>query len=461
MQSLGDARIPRLPNRRRANAIRLPLNRLSFAPSRVLPSPCTAGRHQTMQYFTTQLSGHQQTAQSLRASQYRTRKKRRRHAEASDSSSSESEADVVPGNETDIPPSPFPHAPARPVKQQLTGRKLHEEIAKPPSRLYAVDALAKSPSTQQKNEATTLRKTHLNVLSTVMHRCLLEGDYERAGRAWGMLLRTRVTGGHYVDPRNHGRWGVGAEILLRREPQTAFNHVGSTSIDQHTFTQSTFSPAGFELAREYYERLIVQHPYRKLAPHTVDERTFYPAMFSLWIFEVCEKSRCAKKKVEEDRARHHSRSTSPNSMLDESGVLSDLRAEEEAIEVEELASATEIAERLDQLVASPPFDKQASLLHLRGHIGLWRGALLLGKTTDDDDWELDTGKGPGENHILTTAEQLSRISNCQRELEQAQQFLTRSEVNGASHQIEALASVDIKLKQLSRQSAQLRDDNGS
>ncbi|OAL03358.1 hypothetical protein IQ06DRAFT_314239 [Phaeosphaeriaceae sp. SRC1lsM3a] len=348
-----------------------------------------------MQYFTTQLSGHQQTAHSLRASQYRTRKKRRRHAEASDSSSSESEADVVPGNETDIPPSPFPHAPARPVKQQLTGRKLHEEIAKPPSRLYAVDALTKSASIQQKNEATTLRKTHLNVLSTVMHRCLLEGDYERAGRAWGMLLRTRVTGGHYVDPRNHGRWGVGAEILLRREPQTASNHVGSTSIDQHTFTQSTFSPAGFELAREYYERLIVQHPYRKLAPHTVDERTFYPAMFSLWIFEVCEKS-------------------------------NDLRAEEEAIEVEELASATEIAERLDQLVASPPFDKQASLLHLRGHIGLWRGALLLGKTIDDDDWELDTGKSPDENHILTTAEQLSRISNCQRELEQAQQFLKRA-----------------------------------
>ncbi|KAH7382507.1 hypothetical protein DE146DRAFT_623629 [Phaeosphaeria sp. MPI-PUGE-AT-0046c] len=378
-----------------------------------------------MQYFTTQLSGHQQT--TLRASQHRTRKKRRRPGQHDHSSSSEPEADAAPGHESDIPPFPFPHAPVAPPKQHLSGRKLHQEIANPPSRLYSVNALTTSDSSEQKSEATSLRKTHVNVLSTVMHRCLLEGDYQRAGRAWGMLLRTRVAGGHYVDPRNHGRWGIGAEILLRREPQTVSSQFGTSGIDQEAFNQSMFSPAGFELAREYYERLIVQHPYRKLTPHTVDERTFYPAMFSLWIYE--------------------------------SGVPRDLRAQEEAIEVEELASATEIAERLDQLVASPPFDKQANLLHLRGHLGLWRGALLLGKTTGDGDWEMDTSESFDEDRPANPAEQLSQISNCQRELQQAQQFLNRAEANGASQHTTTLASVDIKLRQLARMSAQLRSDD--
>lgn len=412
-----------------------------------------------MQYFTTQLSGPQQTSQSLRASQYRARKKRRRHGEQSSSSSSESEAGAVSADESDIPPSPFPHAPARPPKQLLRGRKLHEELAKPSSRLYAVNALTTGNATEQNSEATSLRKTHLNVLSTVMHRCLLEGDYERAGRAWGMLLRTRVSGGHYVDPRNHGRWGIGAEILLWREPGIASSQVASQSSNQEPFSQSMFSPAGFELAREYYERLIVQHPYRKLTPLSVDERTFYPAMFSLWIYEACEKSKRAREKLEAESIRRPSSSTPSDSMLDEPHISRDLRAQEEAIEVEELASATEIAERLDQLVASPPFDKQASLLHLRGHIGLWRGALLLGKTTDDDDWEMDTTEDLDEERPTSTAEQLSRIANCQRELQQAQQFLRRAEANGASQQIATLASVDIKLRQLAKQSARLRGDD--
>ncbi|KAF1913332.1 hypothetical protein BDU57DRAFT_409696, partial [Ampelomyces quisqualis] len=329
-----------------------------------------------MQHFATQLSGTQQTTHSLRARQCRPRRKRRRGDHHHDSPSPGPEppaasrawpetaqlrvAGLLSGDTPEPPPAPFPHAPARVAKEPCGPGKLQEEIAHPPSRLYAVSALSARDSLSRHGEATSLRKTHLNVLSTLMHRCLLEGDYERAGRAWGMLLRTHVAGGHPVDPRNHGRWGIGAEILLRREH------------NDQSVSPELFSQQGFALAREYFDRLIVQHPNRKPTPNAVDERTFYPAMFSLWILETCEKK---------DSIMHHDR--------DAPGM----RAREDAIQIEELARATEIAERLDQLISSPPFDKQASLLHLRGHVSLWVSALLLDKATDDENSDMDVTYG--------------------------------------------------------------------
>jgi hypothetical protein len=434
-----------------------------------------------MQYFTTQLNAHQQTTHTLRASQYRPLKKRRRGEEHAESSSPEPEdntlstskphlhashdspelaqlrvAGLLPEATSDIPPLPFPHAPARTPKERNRARKIQEEIAQPPSRLYAINALSKGDSINKQSEATSLKKTHLNVLSAVLHRCLLEGDYERAGRAWGMLLRTQVAGGNPVDPRNHGRWGIGAELLLRRDANMMEGDSNAPPSNQQSPSQAMFSEEGFALAREYFERLIVQHPNRKLMPHAIDERTFYPAMFSLWIFEVCEKSRRAREKNQENTRGLRSRSMSLDSVLGETYNADDLQAREDAIQVEELVAATEIAERLDQLVASPPFDKQASLLHLRGHVGLWVSILLLGQTSTDEDWDMDTTNTSDEDVSLSTAEQLTRIANCQRGLQQAQQFLLRAEANGASRQIATLASVDIKLRQLTRKSATLR-----
>jgi hypothetical protein len=423
-----------------------------------------------MQYFTTQLSNNQQTIHSLRASQYRKPSKRRRGEQRDGSSSPEPEvrdnstsrgqsyvshapaeiaqlhvAGLLPEDEYEIPPSPFPHAPIKVAKERHGARNVQKEIAKPPTRLYAVNAASKGESINKQSEATSLRKTHLSVLSTVMHRCLLEGDYERAGRAWGMLLRTQVAGGHSVDPRNHGRWGIGAETLLRRKAAAAANQQHVSPPEQQTRSEDVFSKEGFELAREYYERLIIQYPNRKLSPHAVDERTFYPAMFSLWIFEVCEKSKRARRNAEDRDHRSRSRSRSIDSVL--GNDPNSARAREDAIQIEELAKATEIAERLDQLIASPPFDKQASLLQLRGHVGLWISTILIGETAEDDDWDMDTTRGTNEATV-SAGEQSIRLINAQRELLQAQNLLGRAEANGAVRQTATLTSVDIKLREL-------------
>jgi hypothetical protein len=441
-----------------------------------------------MQYFTTQLGGHQQTAHSLRASQYRPTKKRRRSNERRDSSSPEPEAGaestskahpyanshdsleiaqlrvagLLPEDDSNIPSLPFPHAPPRVAKERYGASRIQEEIAKPPARLYAVNALSKGDSINRQSETTSLRKAHLNVLSTVMHRCLLEGDWERAARAWGMLLRTQVAGGQPVDPRNHGRWGIGAEILLRREPRAAPEGNDAQQPEAQSLDQDIFSEEGFELAREYFERLIIQHPNRKTTPHSVDERTFYPAMFSLWIFEVCEKSKRTRRQIQKEVQKQRSRSTSHDGVMVGAHSSEEARAREDAVQLEELTRAMEIAKRLDQLVTSPPFDRQASLLHLRGHVCLWISALRAGKISDeDDDWNMDATERHDESNLMSTAEQLTRLQNCQRDLQQAHQFLVKAESHGAPPQKASLASIEFKLRQLSRQLAKLRatDEN--
>jgi hypothetical protein len=422
-----------------------------------------------MQYFATQLNNNQQTTHSLRARQYRAPSKRRRAAQHDDSSSPEPEveqksasrrhsyvshapaeiaqlrvAGLRPEDESEIPPSPFPHAPVKVAKESQGAKIVQEEVSRPPTRLYAVNTVSNGGSINKQSEATSLRKTHLNVLSAVMHRCLLEGDYERAGRAWGMVLRTQVAGGSLVDLRNQGRWGIGAETLLRRKIPTVSNPRHVSQPEQHTGHEDIFSEEGFELAREYYERLIIQYPNRKLNPHAVDERTFYPAMFSLWIFEVCEKTKRARNDAEDGGRRSHSRSRSNDSVLGDDS--NNARTREDAIQVEELARATEIAERLDQLIASPPFDKQASLLQLRGHVSLWVSTLLIGGHTEDEDWDMDETRGSDEATIM--GEQSSRLMSAQRELLQAQHWLGRAEANGAPRQAATLTSVDIKLREL-------------
>ena len=443
-----------------------------------------------MHYFATQLHAEQQTTHSLRARQYRNK---RRHAndhddgddDNDDASSSDSDtarprlrsssafsrrslappdveqlrlAGLLPDQESQVPPLPFPHVSATPASAHPTATKLQKELAAPPSRLYAVNAPSHAHLPGAQGDHTTLRKTHLDLMSALLHRCLLEGDYQRAGRAWGMILRTQVSGGHPVDPRNHGRWGIGAEILLHRQSRTELNpQPGSVDRQQDTPADvhaDMFSEAGFELAREYYERFIVQYPSRRQAPHAVDERTFYPAMFSLWVLEVCEKSKRARSRQHKERQRSRSRSMSIDSLPEVEA--SEIRAREEAIQAEELARAMEIADRLDQLVVSPPFDKQASLLQLRGNIALWISDLVMGipaVDAQDDDWDPHSATAGGQSILESIAEQRTKLTNCARHLQQARAFLQRAEASNGMSQHQSTASIDMRLRALQKQLA--------
>jgi hypothetical protein len=431
----------------------------------------------TMQYFTTQLRDEQETTRSLRASHYK--KAREQHdlrdegdpptgVEADDEDETQANsrsqsyaslaapeiaqlrvAGLLPDDGGKVPPAPFPHAPGRVSRDHYGPAKVQEEMAKSPTRLYALNATSKGDAVLGQRAAQ--KKTQLNNLSTLMHRCLLEGDYARAGKAWGMILRTQVVGGRPVDPRNHGRWGIGAEIALRRKRQAS----DEKQHESPSTEVGKFSEEGFALAREYYDRLLIQYPHRRTQPHAIDNRTFHVPMFSLWIYEVCEKSKHARLQLQEEAARRSrsSRSTSVDSASGEKP--DDLCAKEQAIQLEELTQAMEIAGRLDQVMASPPFDKQTSLIQLRGNVCLWVSDLIIGRTGPDEDWDVDVPvRGNG-----SAVEEQRRYANAQRELQQARGLFERAAENSAHGQAATMSSVDIKLREVAKQLKKLQSSS--
>ncbi|CAD0090543.1 unnamed protein product [Aureobasidium vineae] len=266
-----------------------------------------------------------------------------------------------------LPGSSFPHAPA--VKQksrQPLSNTLQNELATLNPPLYV-------PPPGEQDSTSSLRRHHLGVLTTILHTSLLKHDFVRAGRAWGMILRTSVVGRPF-DVRTHGRWGIGAEILMRKfSPQN--------DSQEELGNASTISDQGLEAARDYYERLILQFPFQKTNPNAVSSLTFYPAMFGLCIYEIQQKCTRALRSVrnsspEVDRSDSE---LEPTQDQGSEGIA--------AIKRSELDSAARLAARMDELMLSPPFDTYPLLLQLRGSVALWLADLYTttAESNDGDD----------------------------------------------------------------------------
>jgi hypothetical protein len=422
-----------------------------------------------MHYFATQLVSSQQTTQSLRARQYNVPNKRKRDEDTDDPDNNNVPqsptgpitssiagpgslepsqlrvAGLLPDDASEIPPPPFPHGLARTLRNVPTHAKIQEDIARLNPAVYDAAATSKSDAIRGKSESERhgLRKTHLHVLSTIMHRCLLEGDYDRAARAWGMILRTQVAG-EPIDPRNHGRWGIGAELLLRRKPLNS-HHDPTLSIEQEMYTRE-----GLAMAQDYYRLFATQYNHQKWLLRAVDTRTFYPPLFTIWIKEIIDRSARARQKYRNELRR--ASSASADSENDTSISLEETRMREAAIQAEELSHVRALCEELDSKVKSPPFDKLPGLLCLRGNVGLWLSDLLVGRSTrteqedDVDNFNIDhdSNFGPDTNKSRKHAKSLE-------ELEKALSYFSRAETNGAGNMDTTKYSIEIKIKEVTKQ----------
>lgn len=218
------------------------------------------------------------------------------------------------------------------------------------------------------------RQQHLVALTTLLHRCILQGEYVRAGRAWGILLRTEVDGVS-MDVRTYDRWGIGAELLCQRPsqrkkttPMQQTNMVDD-GYDNDAESSNWFSREGFEEARDYYERLILQYPYRKGFSNTVGALVFYPAMFGLWIYSeqqqyelLLSTLRAADVQPDQTKVLAGHRDLSPNPRIQ--NHLADMRNDF-------LLRAQQIGTRLKELLTSPPFSDDARLGRLQGMVTQW------------------------------------------------------------------------------------------
>lgn len=285
----------------------------------------------------------------------------------------------------ELPGGHFPHTSylekADPLVESDARARIHKDLAalKPPLYISRDAGLSSKLG---------LRQRHVAVVTSVMHRSLLEGDYIRAGRAWGMLLRTEMNGRH-MDLRAHGRWGIGAEIPFRRDAQLQRRSAQDDGDDDVGVPPSRENPADlfskewFDKARDYYERLILQYPYRKQHPNAVNALDFYPAMFGLWIDSVQDRRKIALSRVYEsirnsDRERTNedlytnTPPSSPSSERSEGG-----HAQTEEVRKSTLQQAEEIAIRLEELLLSPPYSDDPTLWNLRGMVALWVGDLSV------------------------------------------------------------------------------------
>jgi RNA polymerase I specific initiation factor len=218
----------------------------------------------------------------------------------------------------------------------------------------------------------SLHQQHLAVITTILHRSLLDQDFMRAGRALGMILRDEM-GGRPVDIRSEGRWGIGAEILIRQDAQRqqrspeqfilSPTEQGSTPWKP----RSWFTRKGFEDAKKYYERLIVQHPFNKQNPAAVSALDFYPAMFGLWIYVVHQE---AKLKSLEP-ASGETEFDDDDELKSEAGSPIIGKSSKQQPIHEELSQAREIADRLDSVMTALPYRDDAGLRDLRRMLQHW------------------------------------------------------------------------------------------
>lgn len=340
----------------------------------------------TAHHFTPVYSLHE-PQQSFRSKQYAPPRKRKRQQDRNDDDDDDSDDSDLQVNPVQpsvsshdindpyrvagwsenfpLPGSSFPHAPA--VKQK-TRQPLADNLQKD---LAALNPPLYVPPPGEQDSTQSLRRHHLGVLTTVLHTSLLRHDFVRAGRAWGMILRTNIHG-RPLDVRTHGRWGIGAEILMRKSsPETSSQELLGNS--------TMISDQGFDAAKDYYERLILQFPFQKTNPSAISSLTFYPAMFGLCIYEIQQKCNQALKTV---------RKSSPDLDHSDSELASNQDQESEGvsnIKRSELNSAVSLAARMDELMLSPPFDTYPPLLQLRSSVALWLADLYTAATAESED----------------------------------------------------------------------------
>lgn len=259
-----------------------------------------------------------------------------------------------------------------------------------------------------------LRMQHLSVLTAVLQRCIQEGDIPRASRAWALLIRAQVAGAG-VDIRSSGYWGIGAELLTRGGETKARNrfHADSDSDyeaddednsnvrDRELNEGGWGSKDGREKAKAYYERLILQYPYKRQFHGSVSALDFWPAMVTCEIYGIQHERQQSLKRIaraeEKDEDEYASDSDSDvfedaeSHVSEEDGDAAAIEqrrkdkrnwrkaekiwAQKDEARQTALLAAENLAGRMDELMTSPPFSDSQTLLRLRGMLALYIGDL--------------------------------------------------------------------------------------
>lgn len=251
-----------------------------------------------------------------------------------------------------------------------------------PANIYAtleasVTAIRKSkaarPSTNNLAGGEGFRRRHLAVLAAVLHRNISEGDYLRAGRAWGILLRAE-SHGHPVNIRENDCWGLGAEVLYQRHLSYTKNESeGGEGLTLEASgerllvpdkSRILFNKNRFHEALNFYERLILQYPYRQISANTSNALDFHSALLGLLISSSSAVSNITNGTFWDDESMSSEK-------RDQAGVKSLQGLKVNNFQRASVKQAKEIVARLDELLISPPYSNTSELFILRDMLALW------------------------------------------------------------------------------------------
>jgi hypothetical protein len=237
-------------------------------------------------------------------------------------------------------------------------------------------------------------------MNTVLHRALLDGDFARAGRAFALLLRANPLGPRLL--RRRDVCGIGAEILLRRPPNDDDDDEEEDDGEEEELKRGSdaepfISDRSFELVKDYLERLVVEHPLR--VHGRVDQLNFWPSFFTLWIYQVLERAKHARKRARAARnvILEDSMTNSSDDDENDDDDADDGDDDEKHIRAQELDDARAIANRFDEIVQTAPCDKHPELLRLRGMLSQWVADLLPESPSESDP-------NPGRLSVSATSE---------------------------------------------------------
>ncbi|KAH6717271.1 hypothetical protein BKA61DRAFT_320923 [Leptodontidium sp. MPI-SDFR-AT-0119] len=273
---------------------------------------------------------------------------------------------------------------------------------------------------ERKSRGPWLRNQHLSVLTTILHRCLGEGDIQRASRAWAMLLRMQISG-KGVDIRSTGYWEIGAGLLMRSlDKKRRYTYENDESdVEEEAVGEDTGverrwgSREGLELVKSYYERLILEFPYNRQFQRSVSALDFWPAMVGCEIYGVQIEQKEGLRKVEKQEEKDDEDDGSGDESLDSDEIEEEdpeediftmnqrrkekvrrKRAEKRWVERDDvrrraLAASEKIAAKLEEVMTIPPYSDSHNLLRLRGMLALYIGDLSVPAMPLDQDEEDD------------------------------------------------------------------------
>ncbi len=312
------------------------------------------------------------------------------------------------------PAKPFPHAS---VPKENLPSKTAESV---PNRLANLDPPVYVHKSDTRN--LPLHQQHLAAMTAILHRSLSGRDFVRAGRALSLILQDEI-GGQALDIRAEGRWGIGAEILLRQGAQIEQERIRShTDPSMESGDPDVperppvpwFTRHGFEDAKRYYERMIIQYPFRKPNPSAVSSLDFYPAMFGLWIYVVEAESHTEA--AVSDQLETIDEAQSGMSSPSELGVQP-----RRAVKRHTWEQACEIANRMDACMTTIPYSDDLELIRLRAMVALWVANLSENFANDESDTGSEQSvytvyNGHARRERLKAAEMFRRVHGDQEQL---------------------------------------------